>query len=94
MKFTEKQFKIIKWTTRIIATLIFLLALPFYFGYGNPLPFANPDNTTMDNIWLTTFPLMFIGLLSPLTIILLIIFPVVWMAAFMQIMYGRLLPNI
>ena len=39
-------------------------------------------------------PLLFIGLINPMTVILLIIFPVVWMAAFMQMMYGRLLPNI
>jgi hypothetical protein len=36
--------------------------LPFYLGYGNPLPFMNPENNFFDNIWLITFPLMFLGL--------------------------------
>jgi hypothetical protein len=54
--------KIIKWTARILAILLLLFGLPFYFGYGNPLPFINPDYTLHDNLWLTIFPLMFIGL--------------------------------
>ena len=62
MKLSKKGSKILKWTVRIFALAILMLGLPFYFGYGNPLPFANPDNTIMDNIWLSTFPLMFIGL--------------------------------
>ena len=49
-----------------MAILICLFGLPFYFGYGNPLPFINPDYTLWDNIWLTIFPLMFAGLISGL----------------------------
>ncbi len=62
MKITKKQIKIIKWVARISAAVIILFGLPFYFGYGNPLPFANPENSIFDNAWLFTFPLMFIGL--------------------------------
>ena len=62
MKSTKKHIKIIKWTARITALAALLLGLPFYFGYGNPLPFANPENSVFDNVWLFTFPLMFIGL--------------------------------
>lgn len=62
MKLAKKHLKIMRWTARIFALAILLFGLPFYFGYGNPLPFANPENTLFDNIWLTTFPLMFIGL--------------------------------
>lgn len=62
MKISKKQLKIMKWTARITALAVLLLGLPFYFGYGNPLPFANPENEIFDNIWLSTFPLMFIGL--------------------------------
>lgn len=58
----QKQQKILKWSARIIALFIILFGLPFYFGYGNPLPFINPEYTIFDNIWLTCFPLMFIGL--------------------------------
>jgi hypothetical protein len=58
----QKNLKIIKWTARIIALLIIVGGLPFYFGYGNPLPFANKEYTFYDNLWLTAFPLMFIGL--------------------------------
>ena len=59
---TKKHLKTMKWSARIISLAIILLGLPFYFGYGNPLPFANPENTIFDNAWLFTFPLMFIGL--------------------------------
>ena len=62
MKINKKHIKIMKWTARIIALAVLLLGLPFYFGYGNPLPFANPENSIFDNIWLIVFPLMFIGL--------------------------------
>ena len=58
----QKNLKIIKWTARIIALMIIIGGLPFYFGYGNPLPFAKQEYTFFDNLWLTVFPLMFIGL--------------------------------
>ena len=45
-----------------MALAILGFGLPFYFGYGNPLPFAKPGYTIWDNVWLTIFPLMFIGL--------------------------------
>ncbi len=58
----KKNFKTLKWTARILALAVLLFALPFYFGYGNPLPFINPDYDAWDNLWLSVFPLMFIGL--------------------------------
>lgn len=57
-----KQTRIAKWSARIIALAIILFGLPFYFGYGNPLPFANPDYSWIENAWLTLVPLVFIGL--------------------------------
>jgi len=63
MPLSAKQIKIIKWAGRILALAIVLFGLPFYFGYGNPLPFVNPDYTLWDNAWLCVFPLMFLGLL-------------------------------
>lgn len=45
-----------------MALTILLFGLPFYFGYGNPLPFANPAYSWIENVWLTLFPLVFIGL--------------------------------
>lgn len=62
MKLKSEQIKIIKWTARISALAVIVLGLPFYFGYGNPLPFIDPEYTLWDNLWLTIFPLMFIGL--------------------------------
>ncbi|MFA7710652.1 MAG: hypothetical protein WCY30_06070 [Candidatus Neomarinimicrobiota bacterium] len=56
------KHSIIKWTARILALIVIGFGLPFYFGYGNPLPFINPEYTIWDNTWLTIFPLMFIGL--------------------------------
>ncbi|WP_319478182.1 hypothetical protein [Marispirochaeta aestuarii] len=54
--------KVIHWTARILSALIVLIGLPFYFGYGNPLPFTDPGYSVLDNLWLLIFPLMFIGL--------------------------------
>jgi len=54
--------KIFKWTTRALALLILLFGLLFYFGYGNPLPFISADYTVFDNLWLSIFPIMFVGL--------------------------------
>ncbi len=61
---SQKNKKLIrlKWTARIIAGAVIVFGLPFYFGYGNPLPFIKSDYTLWDNIWLTVFPVMFIGL--------------------------------
>ncbi|PTW01750.1 hypothetical protein C8C76_104104 [Halanaerobium saccharolyticum] len=54
--------KIIKWTARLLALGLLLFSLPFYFGYGNPVPFLNPDYSFLDNLWLLIFPLVFISL--------------------------------
>lgn len=58
----KNLFKTIKWTARISALLLLLFGLLFYFGYGNPSPFANPDYTWIENVWLSLIPLVFIGL--------------------------------
>jgi hypothetical protein len=62
MYLRTKQKKIIRWTARGVALFSLLFGLPFYFGYGNPLPFVNPEYTVFDNIWLSAFPIMFFGL--------------------------------
>ncbi len=62
MTVEKRNHSILKWIARIFAATIIILGLPFYFGYGNPLPFINPEYTVWDNTWLTVFPLMFIGL--------------------------------
>ncbi len=54
--------KIIKWSARILSLCILIFALPFYFGYGNPLPFIKPDYSLWENVALTMMPLVFIGL--------------------------------
>ena len=62
MRLDTKQLKIVQWTARILSLAVLLFGLPFYFGYGNPLPFINPAYTLWDNAWLCVFPLMFVGL--------------------------------
>ncbi len=52
----------IRWGARITATGLFLFALPFYLGYGLPIPFINPDHSAHDNAWLCAFPLILSGL--------------------------------
>ena len=52
----------IKWFARIFALCILVFALPFYFGYGNPLPFAKSNYSLWENIALAMMPLVFIGL--------------------------------
>lgn len=54
--------KTIKWSARILALCILIFALPFYFGYGNPLPFAKTDYSLWENVALVMMPLVFIGL--------------------------------
>ncbi len=54
--------KIIKWFARILALCILIFALPFYFGYDNPLPFAKSDYSLWENVALSMMPLVFIGL--------------------------------
>jgi len=43
MEIKMKNYKFLKWSTRILALVIIIFGLPFYFGYGNPLPFLNPE---------------------------------------------------
>jgi hypothetical protein len=57
------NLKVFRWTVRILALIVFLFGILFYFGYGNPLPFVDPDDTLFDTIWKIVFPLMFLGLL-------------------------------
>ncbi len=52
----------LKWIVRISAVIVMLISVPFYFGYGNPLPFIDASYSVTDNIWLCLFPLVFIGL--------------------------------
>jgi hypothetical protein len=54
--------KIIKWTARILSLLVLIFTLPFYFGYGNPLPFSNSNLSIWENITLFMMPLVFVGL--------------------------------
>lgn len=61
-KSTFSQYKILRWTARILSLLVISFGLPFYFGYGNPLPFLDSSYTLWDNTWLSVFPIMFIGL--------------------------------
>jgi len=58
----KKNMKIIKWTARISALILLVFGLLFYFGYGNPLPFANPNYSLWENVALAMMPLIFIGL--------------------------------
>jgi len=58
----KKQAKALRWLARIVALAILALGLPFYFGYGNPLPFINPEYGLAENIGLSAFPLILIGM--------------------------------
>lgn len=60
----KNQLKIVRWTARIIALAILVLGLPFYFGYGNPLPFINSDYSLWENVALAMMPIIFVGLLA------------------------------
>ena len=62
MTLSPGRLNAIRWTARISALAVLLFGLPFYFGYGNPLPFMDPGYTLWDNVWLSVFPLMFLGL--------------------------------
>jgi hypothetical protein len=62
MSQNNNKLKMITWVARIIAVAVIVFGMAFYLGYGNPLPFINPDYDLWDNVWLTIFPVMFIGL--------------------------------
>ena len=53
---------VFRWIPRILGAAILVLFLPFYFGYGNPLPFRSEEYTAHDNAWLCAFPLIFAGM--------------------------------
>jgi hypothetical protein len=59
----KEKLKIFKWFARISSSVIILLTTPFYFGYGNPLPFTNSEYTLVENFGLTAFPIILLGLL-------------------------------
>ena len=42
--------------------MLLIFVLPFYFGYGNPLPFINPNYSLWENVSLAMLPLIFVGL--------------------------------
>jgi hypothetical protein len=54
--------KIIKWIAKILSLCILIFALPFYFGYGNPLPFAKVSYSLWENVALAMILIVFIGL--------------------------------
>jgi len=54
--------KTIKWLARIISLMLLIFTLPFYFGYGNPLPFINFNYSLWENVSLAMLPLIFVGL--------------------------------
>lgn len=62
MNFDKTQLGTMKWFARISALVILVLALPFYFGYENPLPFVDPDYSFWDNFARVLPLLLFIGL--------------------------------
>lgn len=62
MKLRSRQANVIRWTARILALIMLVFGLMFYFGYDNPLPFVNPAYTWLENVWLTLVPIVFIGL--------------------------------
>lgn len=106
MALKSKQLNGVKWTARIISLLMLIFALPFYFGYGNPLPFANPDYQWIENAWLTLFPIGLIGLaigwkypkiggyLIVLTVTLSVIFGLIAHANFSMNILFILIPGI
>jgi hypothetical protein len=60
---SEQFYKRVLLFSRIAGLAAALFGLPFYLGYGSPLPFSSPAYTLMDNVWLTVFPFVFVGLL-------------------------------
>jgi hypothetical protein len=60
---SKKAYKVFNWTVKILAAVLTVFGLFFYFGYGNPLPFLDAGYTAWDNLWLSVFPVMFIGLI-------------------------------
>ena len=51
------------WWIRIVGAILFGVGVAFYMGYGNPLPFQNPEYGFWENIWLMVIPIVLAGLL-------------------------------
>ena len=60
---SELFYKRVLFFSRIAGLAVAFFGLPFYLGYGSPLPFSSPSYTLMDNVWLIVFPFMFVGLI-------------------------------
>jgi hypothetical protein len=60
---SNKLYTVLKWIIKILAAALTVFGLLFYFGYGNPLPFIDAGYTAWDNLWLSVFPIMFLGLI-------------------------------
>ena len=56
----EQKFFI--WPARILGLCILVVALPFYFGYGNPLPFFFFFYSVWENVALTLLPVILLSL--------------------------------
>lgn len=56
-----KTLNIIKWTARISGISFLIVFLPFYFGYGLPVP--SSEMSFFENAWLVIMPFFIIGLL-------------------------------
>lgn len=82
--------------SRVLAFLLLAFALPFYFGYGNPLPFTDPNNSLLDNLWLMVFPVVFIALVLgwryPRVAAYMILFSVLSVSMFSLLVFGEGFP--
>lgn len=52
--------KVMMISSFLMTLIILAFGIPFYLGYGNPLPFMNDEYSIIDNMWLIVIPLVFI----------------------------------
>lgn len=55
-----KVIKVLQFTSLVLSVLLLGFGIPFYLGYGHPIPFTQSEYTFFDNMWLIVMPIIFL----------------------------------
>lgn len=83
-----RKNRVLQYSSLICSLVILGFGLPFYLGYGNPIPFTQNDYTFTDNMWLIVMPVVFILVILGFKwkkVTGLLLFVIVFIAQFMSL---------
>jgi hypothetical protein len=55
-----RDIKVLQWASLVLSVIILGIGIPFYLGYGSPIPFTQNEYTFFDNMWLIVMPIVFL----------------------------------